>query len=66
MAPYPRRMNEYTVSIMGGGRHGIVAAVTGALLGAGGNVENCRAGILDRVASLALHVFPRRSRGRRG
>ena len=89
-------MNEYTVSIMGGDLPGIVAAVTGALLGARGNVENRRAGILagtpcavqdegvearvilnemdhldgvlilDRVASLALDVCPRRGRGRRG
>lgn len=81
---------------MGGDLPGIVAAVTGALLGARGNVENRRAGILvgtpcavqaegvearvilhemdhldgvlilDRVASLALDVCPRRGRGRRG
>jgi len=81
---------------MGGDLPGIVAAVTGALLGARDNVENRRAGILagtpgavqaegvearvilhemdhldgvlilDRVASLALDVCPRRGRGRRG
>lgn len=49
-------MNEYTVSIMGGDRPGIVAAVTGALLGAGGNVENCRAGILAGSFAMVLAV----------
>lgn len=49
-------MSEYTVSIVGEDRPGIVAAVTGALLGAGGNVENCRASILAGSFAMVLAV----------
>jgi glycine cleavage system transcriptional repressor len=49
-------MSEYTVSIVGEDRPGIVAAVTGALLGAGGNVENCRAAILAGSFAMVLAV----------
>jgi glycine cleavage system transcriptional repressor len=49
-------MGEYIVSIMGEDRPGIVASVTGALLGAGGNVENCRAAILAGSFAMVLAV----------
>lgn len=49
-------MSEYTVSIVGEDRPGIVAAATGALLGAGGNVENCRASILAGSFAMVLAV----------
>ncbi len=49
-------MNEYTLSIVGEDRPGIVAAVTGALLRAGGNVENCRAAILAGSFAMVLAV----------
>lgn len=49
-------MSEFTVSIVGEDRPGIVAAVTGALLEAGGNVENCRASILAGSFAMVLAV----------
>lgn len=49
-------MSDYTVSIVGEDRPGIVAAVTGALLEAGGNVENCRASILAGSFAMVLAV----------
>jgi len=49
-------MNEFTVSVVGEDRPGIVAAVTGALLELGGNVENARASILSGSFALVLAV----------
>lgn len=49
-------MSEFTVSIVGEDRPGIVSAVTGALLEAGGNVENCRASILAGSFAMVLAV----------
>jgi glycine cleavage system transcriptional repressor len=49
-------MSEYTVSVVGQDRPGIVAAVTGRLLEAGGNVENCRASILAGSFAMVLAV----------
>jgi glycine cleavage system transcriptional repressor len=47
-------MNDFTVSVVGEDRPGIVAAVTGALLDLDGNVENCRASILAGSFALVL------------
>lgn len=49
-------MSEFTVSVVGQDRPGIVAAVTGRLLEAGGNVENCRASILAGSFAMVLAV----------
>ncbi len=49
-------MSEYIVSIVGEDRPGIVAAVTGALLQADGNVEDCRASILAGSFAMVLAV----------
>ena len=49
-------MNDFTVSVVGEDRPGIVAAVTGALLELGGNVENCRASILAGSFAMVLAV----------
>ena len=49
-------MNDFTVSVVGEDRPGIVAAVTGALLDLGGNVENCRASILSGSFAMVLAV----------
>ena len=49
-------MTDFTVSVVGEDRPGIVAAVTGALLDLGGNVENCRASILAGSFAMVLAV----------
>lgn len=49
-------MSEFTVSVVGQDRPGIVAAVTGRLLEATGNVENCRASILAGSFAMVLAV----------
>jgi glycine cleavage system transcriptional repressor len=49
-------MTQFTVSVVGEDRPGIVAAVTGALLDAGANAEDCRAAILAGSFAIVLSV----------
>ena len=49
-------MNEFAVTAVGADRPGIVAAITEALLGIGGNIEDCRAALLRGSFAIALLV----------
>ncbi len=49
-------MNEIAVTAVGADRPGIVAALTEALLGLGGNLEDCRAALLRGSFAVALLV----------
>jgi len=49
-------VNEYAVTAVGADRPGIVAALTEALLGIGGNIEDCRAALLRGSFAIALLV----------
>lgn len=49
-------VREYAVTAVGADRPGIVAALTEALLGLGGNLEDCRAALLRGSFAVALLV----------
>ena len=65
-SPGRRRMNEIVVTAVGADRPGIVAAITGALLELGGNLEETRAALLRGSFATVLAVAVPDGVGARG